>query len=371
MAFDFGTIGPRLDALDDYPAGTPRGRALEDLVVEIFESLPGVRVAERNLLSGFGEAEIDSTWVNESLEHGLIGFPRDVLMECKSSQDPLNAAGVEYFASQASRRGVKWSLIVSLNGITGTPERSNAAQLEVRRAAEQDTWVMVLVAEELRALRSAEHLEAVIGAKHRRQFGTMTAVTLTAAEIANLDPNRGKFTFSRGWEAIERATRKEEDRVINEVLDAAVGLADLQDDEAAVERAAESLRALAAQYAEWQENQADDPLMRTIRSAVLVVGSVFAVLLPENVSDNEMRRIVGSEVRTGAPRRLAAHVGDELWDLLSSYYTRRIKAFTDHARRTAVIAILALVLEEIVAIDNIDPADVFDDYDHYCDYEEQ
>jgi hypothetical protein len=35
-----------------------------------------------------------STWVNESLEYGLIGFPRDVLMECKSSRDPLNAAGV-------------------------------------------------------------------------------------------------------------------------------------------------------------------------------------------------------------------------------------------------------------------------------------
>jgi hypothetical protein len=371
MVFDFSTIGSRLDALADYRAGTQRGRALEDLVVEIFESLRGVRVAERNLLSGFGEAEIDSTWVNESPEYGLIGFPRDVLMECKSSQAPLNAAGVAYFATQAARRRVKWSLIVSLNGITGRPERSNAAQLEVRRAAEQGTWVMVLVAEELRALRSAEHLEAVIGAKHGRQFGRMIAVTLTAEEIANLDPNRGKITFSRGWEAVERAIREEEERVINEVLDAAVGLADLQDDEAAVERAAESLRALAAQYAEWQANQAEDPLMHTIRSAVVAVGSAFAVLLAENVSEDEMRRIVGFEVRSVAPRRLAAHLGGELWDLLSSYYVRRIKAFTDHARRIAVIAILALVLEEIVAIDNIDPADVFDDYDHYGGYEEQ
>ena len=229
---------------------------------------------------------------------------------------------------------------------------------------------MVLVAEERRALRSAEHLEAVIGAKHRRQFGTMTAVKLTAEEIANLDPNRGKITFSRGWEVLERAIREEEDRVINEVLDAAVGVADLHDDEAAVERAAESLRALAAQYAKWQGNQAEDPLMHTIRSAVLAVGSAFAVLLPENVADDEMRGIVGFEVRRGAPRRLAAHVGDELWDLLSSYHVRRIKAFKDHARRTAVIAILALVLEEIVAIDNIDPA-VFDDCDRYGGYEEQ
>jgi hypothetical protein len=81
---------------------------------------------------------------------------------------------------------------VSLHGITGNPEQSNAAQLEIRRAAETDTWVMVLVAEELRALRSAQHLEAVIGAKHRRQFGTMTAVKLTAEEIAKPRPQPGQ-----------------------------------------------------------------------------------------------------------------------------------------------------------------------------------
>jgi hypothetical protein len=150
------------------------------------------------------------------------------------------------------------------------------------------------------------------------------------------------------------------------VLHTAVGLADLQDDEAAVERAAESLQALAAQHAEWQENQAGGTRSCTLSAAPsLLWGARSLCCLRRNVSGDEMRRIVRFEVRIGAPRRLAAHVGDELWDLLSSYYTRRIKASRDHARRTAVIAILALVLEEIVAIDNIHPADVFDDYDHY------
>lgn len=370
MAFDFSTIGARLDALDTLTAGARRGSGLEDLVVEVFESLPGVRVAERNVLAGFGEAELDSIWINGAPEQGLIGFGRDVLMECKSSAEPLNSTGVAHFASQAERRRVQWSLIVALNGITGDLETSRNAQLEIRRYAEGGTWVMVLVADELREVRSADHVAAVIAAKRNRQFGKMTAATLTAQEIAQLDPDRGQISFSRGREGLERAIREEEDRVVNEILDAAATLPDVTDDPAAVERAAESLQALAARYGEWNEDQAEDPLMYIVRGFVLDVGAAFARLLPEDTIDDEWRRIVRFEIRNQAPRRLGAHAGHELWDLLSGYYVRQVKTFKNHDRRTAVLAILALVLEEIVAIDNIDPADVFDDYDHYGDHDE-
>lgn len=370
MAFDFSTIGARLDALDTLAAGAQRGSGLEDLVVEVFESLPGVCVAERNLLTGFGEAELDSTWINGAPERGLIGFGRDVLMECKSSADPLNSTGVEHFASQAGRRCVPWSLIVALNGITGDSETVRNAQLEIRRYAENSTWVMVLIADELREMRSADHLAAVIAGKRNRQFGKMTAVTLTAQEIAQLDPNRGQISFSRGLEGFERAIREEVDRVINEILDAAGTLPDVTDDRAAVERAAESLQALATGYGEWKKDQAEDPLMYSVRGFVLDVGAAFARLLPEDTIDDEWRRIVRFEIRNQTPRHLGAHAGHELWDLLSGYYVRQVKAFENHTRRTAVLAILALVLEEIIAIDNIDPADVFDDYDHYGDHDE-
>jgi hypothetical protein len=49
-------------------------------------------------------------------------------------------------------------------------------------------------------------------------------------------------------------------------------------------------------------------------------------------------------------------------------YARRLRwtqhdAYEDHPRRNAVRAILALVPEALVAIDNSDPIDFYDDHD--------
>ena len=110
------------------------------------------------------------------------------------------------------------------------------------------------------------------------------------------------------------------------------------------------------------EDSDDDPFMHGVRDAVLAAGAAFAPLLPESISDPEMRRIVRFEVRTAAPRRLRAHVGSELWELLSLYYMRRVKEANRDDRRVSILAMLALLLEELIAIDNIDPADVYDDY---------
>ena len=219
MSFDFHTVGARLDGLDSVPAGNQRGRALEDLVIELLESLDGVRLAERNVVAGFMEAELDSIWVNDDPDHGLIGFAREVLVESKSSADPLGSPGVTHFAEQAHKRGIPWSSIVALNGISGDPQRANAAQQTIHDYAVRGTWIMVLVAQELRAVRSAEHLAAVIARKRIAQVGRMTAIILTAKEIAPLDPNCG-IAIRGGMEALERAISNEEDRAINEILDA-------------------------------------------------------------------------------------------------------------------------------------------------------
>lgn len=138
--------------------------------------------------------------------------------------------------------------------------------------------------------------------------------------------------------------------------------------DATLAQAIAALNAVADDHHVWLADTKADPFMQGIRAGVLAVGAAFAALLPKDLADEEMRRIVRFEVRTSAPRRMAAHVGDELWELLNGYYTHKIAgARSEHTTRIAVMAVLALALEEIIAIDNIDPADVFDDYDQYAD----
>jgi hypothetical protein len=58
VPFDFETTADRLDALAQVPAGVQRGKALEDLVAQMLEELPGVSVPQRNILTAGGEAKI-------------------------------------------------------------------------------------------------------------------------------------------------------------------------------------------------------------------------------------------------------------------------------------------------------------------------
>lgn len=106
-------------------------------------------------------------------------------------------------------------------------------------------------------------------------------------------------------------------------------------------------------------------MWRGVRERVVAVGAVFATLLEEDLTQPESRRIVHFEVRTSAPQELNAHVSGELWDLLATYYRRQVRDQAGHWRRRSALAMLAMCVEEIIAIDDIDPADVYPEYEHY------
>jgi hypothetical protein len=96
MALDFGTLPQRFAALDGLAAGNHRGRGLEALIGEMFSALPGVKVASTNAVSGSQDAEFDILLTNQGLETGLPAFSRDVLVECKSSAEPLGSRDVTH-----------------------------------------------------------------------------------------------------------------------------------------------------------------------------------------------------------------------------------------------------------------------------------
>ncbi len=351
------------------PAGNERGKALEQLVSDMFAALPGVEVADRNVLAGSGEAELDILLANAQREDGLPAFGRDVLIECKSSDDPLGSAGVTHFLSQVSRRHVPWSIIVSLTGLTGDEHDARAAHHEIGRAAEAGTRVVLLVEHELAGIRSSEHLAAVVEQKRRKLVGKLRAVTLTEHEVRDLDPNRDGVRFIRGVAGIEQAVRAAREEALGLVFERAVALPELGETVAKLERAADALKGLDAEMEDRKENPDEDPMWRRVHDRVLAIGAAFASLLDEDLRSPENRRIVAFEVRTSAPQHLDAHAGSELWELLADYHLRQVSQLEGHARRRSALAMLAMAVEEIMAIDDIDPRDAYDDYDECDDFD--
>jgi hypothetical protein len=253
---------------------------------------------------------------------------------------------------------------VSLAGLTGDEADARAAHYEIGRAAEKGTQVLLFVEAELKGIRSAEHLAAVVEHKRRKMVGKLRAVTLTDEEIGDLDPNKGTVQFTRGFAGIEQAIRESQEGALNEMFDEAVELPDLgEEDDALVKRAADALQILNAELEDHRENPDEDPMWLGVRDRVVAVGAAFATLLEEDLTQQENRRIVSFEVRTSAPQQLGTHAGGELWDLLADYHLRQIREYKGHPRRRGVMTMLAMCVEDIISIDAIDPRDVYDDYE--------
>src|SRR6266581_8269737 len=75
---------PILTAGDQAGTAAAQGRALEDLIVYLFELIPGITVTARNELNAFGAEEIAVAFWNEGDPSGLRQFDHIVLVECKN-----------------------------------------------------------------------------------------------------------------------------------------------------------------------------------------------------------------------------------------------------------------------------------------------
>ena len=63
-----------------------------------------------------------------------------------------------------------------------------------------------------------------------------------------------------------------------------------------------------------------------------------------------------------------AHVGGNLWSLLTDHYLGQIRNGGRLRTRRSSLAVVALAIDEIISINDIDPRDKIDDYDEYDNY---
>jgi hypothetical protein len=121
----------------------------------------------------------------------------------------------------------------------------------------------------------------------------------------------------------------------------------------------EKLAHLDAEIASHRANPDEDPFWRSVRQVIVDVGATLARMLDEHPPNEQDRHVIDVNVWTVAQGRLRASAGGRLWHLLTSYYLEEIKEPQEQPRDTSIYSALALVVEEMIAIDDIDPRDVY------------
>lgn len=150
---------------DNATTTTARGRALEELVVYLFELVPGVSVTARNALNAFQAEEIDVAFWNEGDPAGLRMFDHILLVECKNWATPAGYAELALFNDKLTSRGRPMGIFVAAAGITGKAAGLTAAHEVLAKALMQGREIMVLTRREIVGLEDTDDLVRLLKRK--------------------------------------------------------------------------------------------------------------------------------------------------------------------------------------------------------------
>jgi hypothetical protein len=164
-AIDSNKVADLFAAGDAATTSAGRGRALEDLIVYLFELVPGISVTARNQQNSFGAEEIDVAFWNEGHSDGLRLFDHILLVECKNWTGRVGYPELAVFLDKLRSRGRQLGIFVAAVGITGVPHELTRAHSVLARALAERFEIVVITRREIENLGDTDELVRLLKRK--------------------------------------------------------------------------------------------------------------------------------------------------------------------------------------------------------------
>jgi hypothetical protein len=143
----------------------------EDLICEVFETIDGIGLTERNTLNARRSQEIDlAFWNDQQHPSGLWFLPDRILVECKNWTKRVGSAEVSWFDAKLRRRGPsgRFGILFAANGVTGDPADHSAARDIVDQALAEGRELIIITNDKLSSIASAADLVRLLKIKLTR-----------------------------------------------------------------------------------------------------------------------------------------------------------------------------------------------------------
>ncbi|MBQ1052155.1 NERD domain-containing protein [Micromonospora sp. C51] len=158
------SIKSLLEAAAEAPHSQGKGKAYEDLVTYLFESVPGC-IVDRDITNVFGTEQIDLAVGNIHEVGGLRLLPPVFLVECKNWDEPVDSQAVGYFFNILASRSLELGVLIAANGVTGDLTKGHHAHALGLGAAPRGIKMIVITTKDLSRV---EKLSDFIELFHRR-----------------------------------------------------------------------------------------------------------------------------------------------------------------------------------------------------------
>jgi hypothetical protein len=154
-----------LRRVGDAATTNEKGRALEDFVCLLFPLVPGIEIAERNILNAFQTEEVDVALWNARHQKGFYFLPNLLLVECKNWSVAVGSQEVSYFINRLRQRGCDHGILFAANGITGVPEDLTRAHFEIATALTAGIRVIIITPADIEGLDTTQALVTLMKKK--------------------------------------------------------------------------------------------------------------------------------------------------------------------------------------------------------------
>lgn len=142
-----------------------KGLLLVELILYLFEKIPGISLGARSQTNVFNSQEIDIGFWNEQVEEGLKSLPNIILVESKNWDSPVSSSEVSWFNTKLRLRGLSFGILVATNGITGDPNHLTSARQIVAQALSESRQLIVITIEDISNIRTVAQLINLIKKK--------------------------------------------------------------------------------------------------------------------------------------------------------------------------------------------------------------
>jgi hypothetical protein len=331
-----------------------RGKALEDLVADIFGAVPGIEVRARNAKSVFENEELDLVMTNRAPADGLPALGPYFSVECKNWSRPVGSAEVSWFATKLRRSSQSFGVLVAANGVTARAADMTAANFEAATALSEGQAVVVLTVREIGWLSSGAELANALSEKHAR--------LVARRELYIADQPPGQTSFPPATKVL--TTRAERDVRLQRVSEAVAQEPDLiRTLEVTVDLYWAAL--VVFEESENQEIEADDGGSGFDRwseaNMIAFEGLEIALDRLARACVARLRQARGATwstellalgLDTRTPSNLEAPPGSELSQLLIDHWMGVSASPHTYVRDPAVLCLLGWAIEWLIAMDS-------------------
>lgn len=142
-----------------------KGKLFEDLACYLFETIPGIEIAQRNAMNQYNTEEVDVSIWNDGAADGLYFLNTLFLVECKNWSSAVESVDVNWFATKVEDRGLDFGILLAANGITKENSEIKRAQSILTGYLRKHIRIIVIDKEEILGLETTDDMIFLIKRK--------------------------------------------------------------------------------------------------------------------------------------------------------------------------------------------------------------